>query len=311
MAYLRRPVGSPCTRRDGPTLSTNAGTLRGFSLHAQGWPSTTYRTTFFVDVLPARAGMARPKRPLRGLPDCSPCTRRDGPLRRRPDRWGALFSLHAQGWPARLALGVANTEVLPARAGMAQDSFRKRMEEKRSPCTRRDGPIAYLPSIRVPMFSLHAQGWPSASEPHNLGTAVLPARAGMALFVASRKPRTVRSPCTRRDGPCQVTTGHRVHKFSLHAQGWPLASQPHNPAPSVLPARAGMARWDAVVRYGGLGSPCTRRDGPVSRSPRPHSSSFSLHAQGWPVRVVAGLPLSPFSLHAQGWPCVERNKNAL
>ena len=72
------------------------------------------------DVLPARAGMARPLTRRHPLGMSSPCTRRDGPVDAEFYERLAGFSLHAQGWPVISRNPLRGILVLPARAGMAR-----------------------------------------------------------------------------------------------------------------------------------------------------------------------------------------------
>ena len=73
------PRGSPCTRRDGPVLCGHRVRVKGFSLHAQGWPTIHEYGPRRYHVLPAHAGMARGAVMLKPVVVRSPCTRRDGP----------------------------------------------------------------------------------------------------------------------------------------------------------------------------------------------------------------------------------------
>ena len=73
--------------------------------------------------------------------------------------------------------------------------------------------------------------------------------------------------------------------FSLHAQGWPVLGYTRDGARIVLPARAGMAQPLPSGSVVTGGSPCTRRDGPLGWDYRPDPEWFSLHAQGWPVKL--------------------------
>ena len=156
-------VGSPCTRRDGPSDAVITATYLPFSLHAQGWPALGQRFIRAGIVLPARAGMARLARLSTGVALRSPCTRRDGPLDSRPPAVLFTFSLHAQGWPEKRTAHRATRAVLPARAGMAQEQILLHVDKHRSPCTRRDGPYCAAHSTVVAWFSLHAQGSPRAA----------------------------------------------------------------------------------------------------------------------------------------------------
>ena len=70
------------------------------------------------------------------------------------------FSLHAQGWPVQWDRDDDTEAVLPARAGMARTECALTYVPLSSPCTRRDGPVPACSSISMPLFSLHAQGWP-------------------------------------------------------------------------------------------------------------------------------------------------------
>ena len=212
----------------------------------------------------------------------SPCTRRDGPVGVVCDVDVEVFSLHAQGWPARISSTICRSSVLPARAGMALSVRVRSQVLHSSPCTRRDGPDCKTFSLHCEKFSLHAQGWPGNCVVCPPMCRVLPAGAGMALPAIERKCLKLRSPCTRRDGPQFVDPTWQLVAFSLHAQGWPFWTASGIPTQHVLPARAGMALHPDHFAGHQWGSPCTRRDGPSTGDGSPHSDVFSLHAQGWP-----------------------------
>ena len=212
----------------------------------------------------------------------SPCTRRDGPNKRRHSLSSIRFSLHAQGWPIIYHGERAIVQVLPARAGMARCALQAPTDSHRSPCTRRDGPSSCLMVCILLSFSLHAQGWPRLPKILEDCQEVLPARAGMALSTRDTPYSGLRSPCTRRDGPVTRDSCPNSSTFSLHAQGWPLCGNSPDVLGVVLPARAGMALGDETYTSCKGGSPCTRRDGPSECPWEWTEYQFSLHAQGWP-----------------------------
>ena len=165
LAGTNWPIGSPCTRRDGPddagrryardVFSLHAQgwpQSRGekshhewFSLHAQGWPSERHWRKSHTLVLPARAGMAQTAVGHDGQDSGSPCTRRDGPPPAVPMATYRPFSLHAQGWPDFNPDLLTVIGVLPARAGMARFVLSGTPFLPGSPCTRRDGPQKIQP----------------------------------------------------------------------------------------------------------------------------------------------------------------------
>mgnify|MGYP004445319183 CR=1 len=74
---------------------------------------------------------------------------------------------------------------------------------------------------------------------------VVPARAGMILYLVLFRQLKKRSPCTRRDDP-------QLDRLP------PSCS-------IVVPARAGMILPEAYMRQDTKRSPCTRRDDPTPR----------------------------------------------
>ena len=152
---------SPCTRRDGPPQIINFLFNPLFSLHAQGWPARIALPGPDPQVLPARAGMARPDIIGTGIFCGSPCTRRDGPFTDPAVKDIHVFSLHAQGWPlAKSRAGYTGT-VLPARAGMAREHQPTQFVGRCSPCTRRGTfPIAPASSPPLKIFSPQAKNNP-------------------------------------------------------------------------------------------------------------------------------------------------------
>ena len=150
-----------------------------------------------------------------------------------------------------------------------------------SPCTRRDGPDRLSPSRADSRFSLHAQGWPVSDGTNGSCLVVLPARAGMALFIGASSSLFLCSPCTRRDGPDSQTPTWTPVPFSLHAQGWPVVVVVLVLVVVVLPARAGMSLSGTNSRARSGCSPCTRKDGPHHGLLISSVTKFSLHAQEW------------------------------
>ncbi len=286
-------VRSPRTRGDGPECRSYLDTLRtvlparaGMAQATDGpWDSQTM-------VLPARAGMARSATRWSMCRNRSPRTRGDGPGDGRrikalasvlPARAGMALVLRA--FPARAL------PVLPARAGMARSNAVARGPLRRSPRTRGDGPTD-----------------PTANK---FALAVLPARAGMAR-VAPVQRFLVKCVLPARAGMARwiISVAADIQAFSPHARGWPglpgiateqrarsprtrgdgpgLTGQRLLP-PTVLPARAGMARSGRERTGRRHCSPRTRGDGPSQHDLGIHCATFSPHARGWPVPGTARL----------------------
>ena len=100
------------------------------------------------------------------------------------------------------------------------------------------------------------------------------------------RPRVLRSPHTRGDGPVTRVTPCSAWAFSPHAWGWSAQGVQAGQAHLVLPTRVGMVREiGAATRLAGS-SPHTRGDGPHSDASTEREPRFSPHAWGWSVSLA-------------------------
>ena len=134
-------------------------------------------------VSPARAGMdpvasSNVKPPLR-----FPRTRGDGPVMGQDLGGHSAFPPHARGWTPGMAIGRADCEVSPARAGMDPPLAATTRGGGSFPRTRGDGPWAGSGAEKGWEFPPHARGWTGYIQKRVGYSGVSPARAGMDLVL--------------------------------------------------------------------------------------------------------------------------------
>ncbi len=176
-----------------------------FSPHARGWPDERHICPLQLDVLPARAGMAR---------------------RSRHRHW-------------------SQPGVLPARAGMARPLRRPRQGLPRVLPARAGMARAGAPTcILFFGFSPHARGWPEPGATGTAEEGRSPRTRGDGPASPASLPFSFcRSPRTRGDGPGGSTSCSILLVSSPRTRGdGPRHYSAYVNAVGVLPARAGMAR---------------------------------------------------------------------
>ena len=308
-------------RRCRPNVSSTSS-----SPHAQGSSGAQREASVLVAVVPARAGIFRPRLsrfavtmrrprtrgdlPLAGLALWSSPPSRGSPSQNRPGRHERpviparagspsagrssctatnVSSRHARarGSSHRVELGPRGHGVVPARAGI----FRTRRTHPKSR-PRRRRTRGDLPGPQ----KLTAQGW--ASSPHaresswlvcedELSENVLPARAGIFHARAAAGRVLIRRPRTRGNLPGAALFIRISGKSSPHARGSSSSRRRGHRAGRVVPARAGIFHGRGRLGRHLRRRPRTRGDLPQFRRCWIVSASSSPHARESSCRAVS------------------------
>ena len=199
----------PRTRGGGPTIAVCQDGKNQLSPHARGWTADGRDGGDIHAIVPARAGVDRPRSYSPGeWPDC-PRTRGGGPTTGVTGLDGATLSPHARGWtaghvqfgdfgpivPARAGVdrqcthGADGVRIVPARAGVDRSVRRWLRWETDCPRTRGGGPEAWHIGYWVFRLSPHARGWTARGSMRGVGARIVPARAGVDRLLMQQRPR--------------------------------------------------------------------------------------------------------------------------
>ena len=212
-------------------------------------------------------------------PDGHPCWR-DAPQVPPPTRgWSP------RGWKARS--GVSGS---PAYAGMVPVVASDVGKIVRFPRLRGDGPQCGLrrrPGWPVPPPT---RGWSPGYPARAALPRGSPAYAGMVLQGDRDKPKRVRFPRLRGDGPAANMTSDNVNKVPPPTRGWSWTDYPPRAICPGSPAYAGMVPTGAAQN--GLPSrfPRLRGDGPASPDRVAFLTAVPPPTRGWSVVGVHQRP---------------------
>ncbi len=219
----------------------------------------------------------------------SPRSGGDGP--ELPPEWAILnwFSPLRRGWSLSASAGSLTLTVLPAQAGMVRPASFSLAGWVSSPRSGGDGPCRGLGRAQGSGFSPLRRGWSPGARTHLWGLAVLPAQAGMVPSAMSRSSRAGSSPRSGGDGPVLAGGGFLAIRFSPLRRGWSEAIGGAGTFSDVLPAQAGMVRWDAHTGITHKSSPRSGGDGPTSSKTGENHEEFSPLRRGWSLLTPAAL----------------------
>jgi len=156
---VRRSVGRPRTRGDGPYGDCMRERTQRSAPHARGWSRRSADLAGQIGVGPARAGMVPRSAPACGRSGRRPRTRGDGPRPAQRLIGGRLSAPHARGWSLPSRQVGRSSEVGPARAGMVLVISMESGPRPSRPRTRGDGPSGPGTGKTVRGSAPHARGW--------------------------------------------------------------------------------------------------------------------------------------------------------
>ena len=250
------------------------------SPHARGSSAAHPARPGPPDVVPARAGVIRMVMGRHRHRGRRPRTRGGHPGL----AWALLpektSSPHARGSSVAPAGGCLLGQVVPARAGVIPCTSGPTQAARRRPRTRGGHPDTPARSASFLMSSPHARGSSAVKALTGVRSDVVPARAGVIRARRGNRGELWRRPRTRGGHPYRGSTWDRSAQSSPHARGssvrHPVAVLPVQ----VVPARAGVIRYDPRPAPGRTGCPRTRGGHPGSSSLSAAKTTSSPHARG-------------------------------
>ncbi len=150
---------APRSRGDGPAILRELGISGMCSPLARGWSLLTPVAAVISEVLPARAGMVRPRWASLPTPTYAPRSRGDGPEATLEIALGHECSPLARGWSGVGGAPRGRDRVLPARAGMVPFRRVPVSSSTSAPRSRGDGPPGWYNPHEEHACSPLARGW--------------------------------------------------------------------------------------------------------------------------------------------------------
>ena len=205
--FGRRTRCAPRASGDGPGYGFNGRWLQLCSPRERGWSRGGSRRRTRRGVLPARAGMVRPRPAAARSGWGAPRASGDGPA----DQVAALLkqscSPRERGWSLAQRVVARDGGVLPARAGMVPHRQLAIEVADGAPRASGDGPRPAGPAPTPCSCSPRERGWSRVEHDHSAHVGVLPARAGMVPSGCGRRRRRPSAPRASGDGPARKVSG--------------------------------------------------------------------------------------------------------
>ena len=290
---------SPRTRRYFPGDRRRIADRALFSAHAEVFPLKRSVKRLAKALLRARGGISQLKSPWSPTAASSPRTRRYFRYGDVLTRRVALFSAHAEVFPAKALARISTTPLLRARGGISPTAAVCIPVDVSSPRTRRyfQGPLQHRP--RRSLFSAHAEVFPEGWRACPGTGALLRARGGISHHGVHAMTDHDSSPRTRRYFRPATRSWASPALFSAHAEVFPsLPISPSCPE-TLLRARGGISTPSPPWPSPPGSSPRTRRyflESPAAYSRYP---LFSAHAEVFPP-PRSECPSSSTLLRARG-----------
>ena len=149
------------------------------------------------------------------------------------------------------------------------------------PCTSGDDPITKGDNGLVLSLSLHKRGWSRHCNSSPRIQVVIPAQAGMILFLFRLDSYGSCYPCTSGDDPGMNRQQDEILGLSLHKRGWSRKICLCRYWLGVIPAQAGMILENFNQEYYKTSYPCTSGDDPGLTVVFNFMPWLSLHKRGW------------------------------
>ena len=209
----------------------------------------------------------------------SPRTRRYFHIHRRSTSRQALFSAHAEVFPAWQSTRRVWRSLLRARGGISSCLPCDPASRSSSPRTRRYFLSCLSRLIQRMLFSAHAEVFPPLRIPRCRHVPLLRARGGISTLENSAVQARASSPRTRRYFRRLRSDKFRHLLFSAHAEVFPRPACRIFSRVPLLRARGGISIETNTVDASDISSPRTRRYFRVTESRRVSKPLFSAHAE--------------------------------
>ena len=169
-----------------------------FSAHAEVFPTSHRFWNASISLLRARGGISYAQSTISRQLSSSPRTRRYFRKESAKIPMASLFSAHAEVFPGRRSLLIPVFPLLRARGGISPSPPGGLKQVFSSPRTRRYFLNAKLLQPAAPLFSAHAEVFPSIAVPFLYSLTLLRARGGISIANGGRDAALFSSPPTRR-----------------------------------------------------------------------------------------------------------------
>ena len=192
-----------------------------------------------------------------------------------------MASPHPRGWTFWNESAFESPVGFPAPAGMDPRMDRETEIDVGLPRTRGDGPMSNAGMTTLVRASPHPRGWTRLHTDTEANKDGFPAPAGMDPGTPTRRPRRLRLPRTRGDGPRASGLSALSGTASPHPRGWTRERGDQRAADGGFPAPAGMDPRATTCSRLATGLPRTRGDGPEESLCDPTTPKASPHPRGW------------------------------
>ena len=215
----------PRPRGDGPASRSSAARAPTVPPPARGWSAGRRLSPPSPFGSPARAGMVRHEPGPRAVPDRFPRPRGDGPLILEGFGFANRVPPPARGWSLIHFWCYIRSFGSPARAGMVLVEMHIRLNPRRFPRPRGDGPDYFIDIEFSEMVPPPARGW-SLVRFCDVGSPVgSPARAGMVPSADAAIVQHRGFPRPRGDGPRPLSAVRCSAVVPPPARGWSRRSR--------------------------------------------------------------------------------------
>ncbi len=292
---------APRARGDGPLPICGARGANACSPRTRGWSPRHRAVPIAAGLLPAHAGMVRPRSRGWRRRAAAPRARGDGP------GWTTCLggwngcSPRTRGWSSRQAAVEDERVLLPAHAGMVRPASTSTCMPTAAPRARGDGPLDQLHGPTEGTCSPRTRGWSAEHGTHwnpvvcsprtrgwswlretvDLYKTLLPAHAGMVPAGIRRAQVRLTAPRARGDGPSSRDSAGSMSACSPRTRGWSTLLTDRAVDKGLLPAHAGMVRSCGSSRTTVRTAPRARGDGPDRRGQRHRAGNCSPRTRGW------------------------------
>ena len=127
---------------------------------------------------------------------------------------------HMRGWSWALSVCLCFQTILPAHAGMILIEYRADKQGENITRTCGDDPVTCAPCVCLDRYYPHMRGWSCNEYVFTEPTLILPAHAGMILYVSRWCLTRMHITRTCGDDPNDICHFWRKREYYPHMRGW-------------------------------------------------------------------------------------------
>ena len=127
---------------------------------------------------------------------------------------------HMRGWSSQKILQILKRRILPAHAGMILERSTDTIEKVHITRTCGDDPVTCAPCVCLDRYYPHMRGWSCNEYVFTEPTLILPAHAGMILYVSRWCLTRMHITRTCGDDPNDICHFWRKREYYPHMRGW-------------------------------------------------------------------------------------------